>query len=251
MSTKTKEHGQGLTVASHPILSVRSVHKTYKLGRVKVPVLHGIDLDVQQGEWVTILGASGSGKSTLLHLLGGLDRPDRNPDSMASVKFQDRELTRESKRNLDRYRADDVGFVFQFYHLLPELSVLQNVTIGGMIKYGRLGYRSHRKEIVDRASGLLDRFGLSHRLMHRPAELSGGERQRVAIARALINEPSLLLADEPTGNLDVKTGNSILDAIIEHRRDAGLTLVMVTHDERIAQRSDRVVRLVDGRVETV
>ncbi|PCI09732.1 ATP-binding protein [bacterium] len=242
-ASETRSSAQG-----EPILSVRAVQKTYKLGRVKVPVLHGIDLDVHQGEWVTILGASGSGKSTLLHLLGGLDCPDKNSKSPASVKYQDRELTRLSKRALDRYRADDVGFVFQFYHLLPELSVLQNVTIGGMIKYGRFGYRSHRKEVVDRASSLLDRFGLSHRLKHRPAELSGGERQRVAIARALINEPSLLLADEPTGNLDVKTGASILDVIIELRRDAGLTLVMVTHDERIAEKSDRVIRLVDGRV---
>ena len=165
MSMQTQTIEAGSSAVSDPILSVRSVHKTYKLGRVKVPVLHGIDLDVQQGEWVTILGASGSGKSTLLHLLGGLDRPDKNPDknggSPASVKFQDRELTKESKRALDRYRADDVGFVFQFYHLLPELSVLQNVTIGGMIKHGRLGYRSRRKEIVERASGLLDRFGLA------------------------------------------------------------------------------------------
>jgi len=227
---------------------VRSVHKTYKLRRVKVPVLYGVDLDVQPGEWVTILGASGSGKSTLLHLMGGLDRPDKNDNDPASVRFNDRELTRQSKRALDRYRADDVGFVFQFYHLLPELSVLQNVTVGGMIKHGRLGYRAHRGEILDRATGLLDRFGLSHRLRHRPAELSGGERQRVAIARALINEPSLLLADEPTGNLDLKTGESILEAMIEHRSEAGLTLVMVTHDQRIADRADRVIQLVDGRV---
>ncbi len=256
MSMQTQTNKAESAVQTEPILSVRGVHKTYKLGRVKVPVLHGVDMDVHQGEWVTILGASGSGKSTLLHLLGGLDRPDKNPDknadknggSQVSVQFEDRELTRLSKRALDRYRADDVGFVFQFYHLLPELSVLQNVTIGGMIKHGRFGYRSNRKEIVDRASGLLDRFGLSHRLKHRPAELSGGERQRVAIARALINEPSLLLADEPTGNLDVKTGASILDVIIELRRDAGLTLVMVTHDDRIAQQGDRVIRLVDGRV---
>jgi lipoprotein-releasing system ATP-binding protein len=249
MGRMVQEREMKAAVRSESILSVRNVHKTYKLGRVKVPVLHGVNLDVAQGEWVTILGASGSGKSTLLHLMGGLDRPDRKPESPATVRFRDRELTKESKRALDRYRADDIGFVFQFYHLLPELSVLQNVTVGGMIKYGRLGYRTHRKEIVDRASGLLDRFGLSHRLKHRPAELSGGERQRVAIARALINEPSLLLADEPTGNLDLKTGESILDAIIEHRRDAGLTLVMVTHDERIAARSDRVIRLADGRIE--
>jgi len=239
----------GSTVARHPILSVRCVHKTYKLGRVKVPVLHGVDLDVQPGEWVTILGASGSGKSTLLHLMGGLDRPDKNDHDPASVRFRDRELTRLSRRALDRFRADDIGFVFQFYHLLPELSVLQNVTVGGMIKHGSIGYRSHRKAIVDRASGLLERFGLSHRLRHRPAELSGGERQRVAIARALINGPSLLLADEPTGNLDLKTGESILDAMVEHRQEAGLTLVMVTHDERIAERADRVIQLVDGCVE--
>tara|TARA_R110002073_G_scaffold275332_1_gene438934 strand:+ start:111047 stop:111802 length:756 start_codon:yes stop_codon:yes gene_type:complete len=248
MDMQTQEHANGTAQGGKSVLSVRNVHKTYKLGRVKVPVLHGVDLDVKEGEWVTILGASGSGKSTLLHLMGGLDRPDKNTHSPASVKFHDRELTKESKRSLDHYRADDIGFVFQFYHLLPELSVLQNVTVGGMIKHGRMGYRSHRKEIVDRASSLLDRFGLSHRLKHRPAELSGGERQRVAIARALINEPSLLLADEPTGNLDVKTGSSILDAIVEHRQDAGLTLVMVTHDERIAAKSDRVIRLVDGRV---
>ncbi len=250
METQAQEHGQGSTVESKPILSVRRVRKTYKLGRVKVPVLHGIDLDVQRGEWVTILGASGSGKSTLLHLLGGLDRPDKNEGGRASVSYRDMDLTKQSKRTLDRYRANDVGFVFQFYHLLPELSVLQNVTIGGMIKHGRLGYRSRRKDIVDRASGLLDRFGLSHRLKHRPAELSGGERQRVAIARALINEPSLLLADEPTGNLDLKTGESILDAMIEHRQEAGLTMVMVTHDERIAKRSDRVIRLADGLIES-
>jgi len=250
METQAQKHEQGSTVESKPILSVRHVCKTYKLGRVKVPVLHGIDLDVQRGEWVTILGASGSGKSTLLHLLGGLDRPDKNDGERASVSYGDVDLTKQSKRTLDRYRANDIGFVFQFYHLLPELSVLQNVTVGGMIKHGRLGYRSHRKDIVERASGLLDRFGLSHRLKHRPAELSGGERQRVAIARALINEPSLLLADEPTGNLDLKTGESILDAMIEHRKEAGLTMVMVTHDERIAQRSDRVIRLADGLIES-
>jgi lipoprotein-releasing system ATP-binding protein len=236
------------TANKQPILSVRDVRKTYKLGRVKVPVLHGVDLDVYPGEWVTILGASGSGKSTLLHLMGGLDRPDNKVDQAASVQYQQVELTKQSKRTLDRYRADDIGFVFQFYHLLPELSVLQNITIGGMIKYGRFGYRPRRAGITKRAEGLLDRFGLSHRLKHRPAELSGGERQRVAIARALINEPSLLLADEPTGNLDLKTGESILEAMIEHRRDSGLTMVMVTHDERIASRADRVIRLTDGLV---
>jgi lipoprotein-releasing system ATP-binding protein len=248
MSTKAAPNPSTKTQASSPILSVRGVHKTYKLGRVKVPVLHGVDLDVHQGEWVTILGASGSGKSTLLHLMGGLDRPDRNEGDRASIAFRGTDLTKQSKRALDRYRADDIGFVFQFYHLLPELSVLENVCVGSMILHGRLGYRRHRGDTIERARTLLDRFGLGHRLKHRPMELSGGERQRVAIARALINEPSLLLADEPTGNLDLKTGESILEAMIEYREKAGLTMVMVTHDERIAKRADRVIRLTDGRV---
>lgn len=232
-----------------PILSVRDVRKTYKLGRVKVPVLHGVDLDVKKGEWVTILGASGSGKSTLLHLMGGLDRPDKVDGQRGSIIFEGNDLTKQSKRTLDRYRADDIGFVFQFYHLLPELSVVQNVCVGSMILHGRIGYMSNRSSTVQRATELLERFGLGHRLKHRPAELSGGERQRVAIARALINDPSVLLADEPTGNLDMKTGASILDTMIEYREKAGLTMVMVTHDERIAARADRVIRLVDGRVQ--
>ncbi len=143
MDTQTQRAETGSTVQGEPILSVRSVHKTYKLGRVKVPVLHGVDLDVHQGEWVTILGASGSGKSTLLHLLGGLDRPDKNTQASASVKYQSRELTRQSKRALDRYRADDVGFVFQFYHLLPELSVLQNVTTQFRKQMVKLEHKAH------------------------------------------------------------------------------------------------------------
>ncbi|MHA7812133.1 MAG: ABC transporter ATP-binding protein [Phycisphaerales bacterium] len=251
MDTATSTQGQAATAtsSSSPILSVRGVRKTYKLGRVKVPVLHGVDLDVKRGEWVTILGASGSGKSTLLHLMGGLDRPDKVEGKRGAIEFKGDDITRQSKRTLDRYRADDVGFVFQFYHLLPELSVVQNVCVGSMILHGRLGYMSRRASAQKRASELLERFGLGHRLGHRPSELSGGERQRVAIARALINEPSLLLADEPTGNLDLKTGESILEAMIEHREKAGLTMVMVTHDERIAERADRVIRLVDGRVE--
>lgn len=231
------------------ILSVTNVRKTYTLGRVKVPVLHGVDLDVRAGEWIAVLGASGSGKSTLLHLMGGLDRPDRVKGERASISFMDREITSLGSHALDKYRARDVGFVFQFYHLLPELDVMSNVCVGGMIRHGRLGYRTNRKSIQGRASELLGRFGLGDRLGHRPAELSGGERQRVAIARALINEPRVLLADEPTGNLDQKTGDSILDTISEHRASAGLTMVMVTHDERIAARADRVIRLVDGRVQ--
>jgi lipoprotein-releasing system ATP-binding protein len=231
-------------------LSVANVRKTYRLGRVPVPVLHGVDLSLNKGEWVAILGASGSGKSTLLHLAGGLDRPDKpkNGQSPPRIVFDGRDVTAMGKRDLDRYRAREVGFVFQFYHLLPELSVLQNVTVGSMIRHGRLGYMKQRSKAEARATELLTAFGLGHRLRHRPAELSGGERQRVAIARALINDPRLLLADEPTGNLDRVTGGSILDALAEHRARTGLALLMVTHDERVAARADRVVRLADGRV---
>ena len=241
-------------VETAPILEVSGLHKTYTLGRVKVPVLHGVDLSVRAGEWVAILGASGSGKSTLLHLIGGLDRPDRHgrgaggETRAASILFQQRDVTRLGTRTLDRYRSREVGFVFQFYHLLPELDVLANVCIGAMIRHGRFGYRANRRGVEARAGALLERFGLGARTRHRPSELSGGERQRVAIARALINEPKMLLADEPTGNLDQKTGESILDAIGEHKRDTGLTLIMVTHDARVAARADRVIELEDGVV---
>ncbi len=252
MGDGERRERETLSESTGTILRVTNVRKTYTLGRVKVPVLHGVDLDVRAGEWIAVLGASGSGKSTLLHLMGGLDRPDRvkgGKGERASIVYMDREITTLGSHALDRYRARDVGFVFQFYHLLPELDVMSNVCVGGMIRHGRLGYRANKKSVQSRAMVLLRRFGLGDRLGHRPAELSGGERQRVAIARALINEPRVLLADEPTGNLDQKTGDSILDAIAEHRAGVGLTLVMVTHDERIAARADRVIRLVDGRVE--
>ncbi len=239
-----------MTSHSDPILAVSGLRKTYKLGRVPVPVLHGVDMTVKKGEWVAILGASGSGKSTLLHLCGGLDRPDRAKGDQPKPKivFEGRDVAAMGKRDLDRYRSRNVGFVFQFYHLLPELTVIENVTVGAMIRLGRFGYMAHKGESEKRARALLESFGLGHRLKHRPAELSGGERQRVAIARALINDPDLLLADEPTGNLDRTTGGSILDVIAEQRARMGLTILMVTHDERIAERADRVVRLADGRV---
>ncbi|MBX3407480.1 MAG: ABC transporter ATP-binding protein [Phycisphaeraceae bacterium] len=270
-------------VSSASFLSARSLYKTYRLGRVDVPVLRGVDLAVNRGEWVAVLGASGSGKSTLLHLLGGLDRPDawaadakcrgcgydlaglakdraaasivKCPEcgvvireQSGPVQFDGRDLAKLSSRELDRYRTQSVGFVFQFYHLLPELRVLENVTIAAMVRHGRFGFSRRRVEVEDRAKALLGSFGLSHRLDHRPAELSGGERQRVAIARALMNDPPVLLADEPTGNLDHATGEAILDEIARLRAAAGLTMVMVTHDREIAARADRVVRLVDGRV---
>ncbi|HYE03351.1 MAG TPA: ABC transporter ATP-binding protein [Phycisphaerales bacterium] len=247
-----------------PLLAADRVYKTYRLGRVDVPVLRGASLEVHEGQWVAVLGSSGSGKSTLLHLLGGLDRPDgperacRAPASGVPVApaanpgqgvvFRGEPLGTWSETRLDRYRSVSVGFVFQFYHLLPELDVVENVALGAMIRHGRLGYRRRRRELRGRATGLLESFGLGHRLRHRPAELSGGERQRVAIARALINDPAVLLADEPTGNLDRATGGTILDALATHHSASRRTMVLVTHDPEVAARADRVVRLEDGCV---
>jgi lipoprotein-releasing system ATP-binding protein len=224
------------------LLRAEDVFRTYRMGRVEVPVLKGASISVRAGEWVSILGSSGSGKSTLLHILGGLDRADRG-----HVAFRGEDIVGYSPRRLDRYRNDHVGFVFQFYHLLPELTVLENTMLPATVGVGMLEWARRKHEVRDRARALLDRFGLSHRFRHRPAELSGGERQRVAIARALMRNPEVLLADEPTGNLDAKTGESLLEVIAEQHR-AGLTIVMVTHDQWIAARGDRTVHLVDGRV---
>jgi len=235
-------------MTDQPIIEARDLRKTYRLGRVDVPVLKGVNLAVAPGERVAILGASGSGKSTMLHLLGGLDRPDRGAESR--IAFRGTPLERMGSRALDRYRAHSVGFVFQFYHLLPELNVLRNVLIGAMIAHGRAGYARRRAELHERARDLLARFGLAERLRHRPAELSGGERQRVAIARGLINQPDLLLADEPTGNLDQHTGAQILDALDELSRDRAQTMILVTHDAQTARRADRVINLRDGVVAT-
>lgn len=241
-------------LAAMALISAQDVRKTYRLGRVDVPVLRGASVHVREGEWLAILGASGSGKSTLLHLLGGLDRPDRpqrakaRGDATGDIVFDGRSLATYSGRELDAYRASAVGFVFQFYHLLPELTVLENVLAAAMVRWGRLSFRSQASALRSRATELLGSFGLSHRLRHRPAELSGGERQRVAIARALMNAPRVLLADEPTGNLDRTTGERILDEVARLRGATGQTIVMVTHDVEVAARADRIVHLEDGRV---
>jgi ABC-type lipoprotein export system ATPase subunit len=228
------------------LLEARDVHKTYKLGRVPVPVLRGASITLKEGEWVAILGASGSGKSTLLHLIGGLDKPQDG-----TITFQGRDISRLGPGGLNRYRSRDVGIVFQFYHLLPELDVMGNVLLGAMTQ-GVLGRRVPAERRT-RAKELLAAFGLGERLRHKPAQLSGGERQRVAIARALIADPPLLLADEPTGNLDQTTGEGILDALEKVVRPADgsagrRAMLMVTHDPQVARRADRVVRMVDGRI---
>ena len=224
------------------MLRAESVYKSYKMGATRVNVLKGVDLAVKKGEFVAIVGASGSGKSTLLHILGGLDKPDKG-----IVKFDGRDLNQFNAGELNRYRNKMVGFVFQFYHLLDELSVLENVFLPAMASKSIIAWIGYRGRAKRRARNLLDELGLSDRANHKPYQLSGGERQRVAIGRALMNEPTLLLADEPTGNLDSATGNGILDAF-ERLNRAGQTIVMVTHDERIAQRAKRVITLADGKM---
>jgi lipoprotein-releasing system ATP-binding protein len=227
------------------ILKAESVHKSYRMGATRVVVLKGVDMAVRQGEFVAIVGASGSGKSTLLHLLGGLDRPDKG-----LVQFQGRDLNRMSARGLNKYRNETVGFVFQFYHLLDELSVLENVVLPAMISRSVLGWFVTRHKAWQRGDELLDQLGLRERARHKPYQLSGGERQRVAIGRALMNQPQLLLADEPTGNLDSATGNGILN-VLEKLNKAGQTIVLVTHDERVAHRAQRIITLADGRVKSM
>jgi lipoprotein-releasing system ATP-binding protein len=243
-SRVSRDRLRRLNATNRDILQARGVHKTYQLGRVRVEVLRGADIFVRDGEWVTILGASGSGKSTLLHLLGGLDTPDTGK---GRITFRDRDLSEMSERQINRYRNQSVGFVFQFYHLLPELTVLENTIVPSLVGISRLMYWRSRPRLRKAGRDLLDSFGLGHRLHHRPRELSGGERQRVAMARALVNRPAVLFADEPTGNLDERTGQEILD-LLAAQHQAGLTVVMVTHDHNVAARSDRVVELHDGRV---
>jgi lipoprotein-releasing system ATP-binding protein len=224
------------------ILKAFAVCKSYRMGATRVEVLKGVDLAVREGEFVAVVGASGSGKSTLLHILGGLDKPDKG-----EVRFGTRDLNRIGARELNRYRNSTVGFVFQFYHLLDELSVLENVFLPTMVSRSMVGWLMTRRSAKRGAEELLKQLGLGDRARHKPYQLSGGERQRVAIGRALMNQPRLLLADEPTGNLDSATGNGILEAF-ERLNEAGQTIVMVTHDERIARRAQRIVTLQDGKM---
>ncbi len=225
----------------HVILKAENVHKSYRMGATRVNVLKGVNFAVEEGDFITIIGASGSGKSTLLHVLGGLDRPDKGV-----VRYDGRDLNRVGARELNRYRNEMVGFVFQFYHLLDELNVLENIFLPAMVSQSVVGWLTNRRKVRRRAEELLEQMGLRERAHHKPYQLSGGERQRVAIGRALMNRPRLLLADEPTGNLDSATGNDIL-AVFDELNKAGQTIVMVTHDDRIARRAQRVVTLADGR----
>jgi lipoprotein-releasing system ATP-binding protein len=225
-------------------LSARGLVKGYRKGRNPVPVLRGVDLEVERGEMLAIVGASGSGKSTLLHVLGLLDAPDGG-----EVRLDGERIDALPDRRRDALRNRTFGFIFQFYHLLPELSALENVLTPLYIRHGVGAYLARRSRLRAEATAILERVGLGHRLTHRPSELSGGEMQRAAIARALAGDPAVLLADEPTGNLDAATGQSILDLLRDLNRERGLTMMMVTHDAQIAAQADRTVRLAGGRIE--
>ena len=206
-------------------------------GPVELPVLDGIDLDIQAGEMLAIVGASGVGKSTLLHIVGGLDRP-----TSGKVYYGDIDVFGLDNGQLSRFRNARVGFVFQFHHLLPEFSALENVMMPGLIR------RMDREEAADAAKRLLTDVGLGARLLHRPGELSGGEQQRVAVARALMLKPDVVLADEPTGNLDMHTGESVHDLLLGINKQQGITFVIVTHNDKLALRADRVLRMTEGKL---
>jgi lipoprotein-releasing system ATP-binding protein len=234
----------GLPSVANPMLTATGLAKAYRKHQTSVPVLKGVDFSAERGKMTAIIGQSGSGKSTLLHLLGTLDHPDEG-----EIAFDGQRIDCLPSRQRDQFRNNQLGMIFQFYHLLPELTLLENVLAPAMIGNGILSYWRNRRQIVERAKHLIELVGLSHRMKHRPRELSGGEMQRTAIARALVTNPSLLLADEPTGNLDQETGRTILQLLRVLNREHGLTIVMVTHDESIAQQCDSIVRLKDGRVE--
>ena len=229
-----------------PQISAVAVEKAYRKGDHQVPVLHGVDIAVRKGEFLSIVGQSGSGKSTLLHLIGLLDSPD-----VGEVQLDGQRIDDLPVRTRDELRNRVFGFVFQFYHLLPELSLMENVLCPLMIRHSIWGYWQRRREYQDRAREMIDRVGLGHRLTHKPSELSGGEMQRAAIARSLVARPEILLADEPTGNLDARTGRGIIDLMVKLNEQERLTIIMVTHDQAIAAEAHRTVKLCEGRIEAL
>jgi ABC-type lipoprotein export system ATPase subunit len=220
------------------LLEAKGIHKTYMLGQRSLDVLRGVDVALERGEFLALRGASGAGKSTLLHLLGGLDTPNQG-----EIRLAGRNLATLPRAELARLRNQEVGFIFQAYYLLPELDALENVCLPARMA------RTSAAQAEARGRDLLARVGLKDRLEHKPYELSGGEQQRVAIARALINEPDLILADEPTGNLDSHTGEEIIDLLCALRAEKQTTLVMATHDPKVAARAPKVRHIVDGLFE--
>ena len=233
------EHEHGTDI----VLACKGITKVYKTGRMKVPVLQDVDLEVKRGEILGLMGSSGAGKSTLLHIMGLLDKPTRG-----HIVFGGERVSSHGSGTRANLRNAEIGFVFQFYHLIPELSALGNTLLPSMVRSNPFTWPSRKRATRKKALALLKRVGLEARLRHRPSQLSGGERQRVAIARALLGSPSIVLCDEPTGNLDSVTGKEIMDLLFEINRSEGTTFVIVTHDDSMVDRFDRVVTMKDGRI---
>lgn len=229
------------------LIRIDNLHKSFYDGDSELKVLKGVNLDIYTSEILAIMGASGVGKSTLLHILGTLDRP-----TSGSILYEEEDITTFSERQLSAFRNNSIGFVFQFHQLLPEFTALENVAMGRLIRASKGSqFREtdlDNNRIYENAERLLDGVGLSERLDHYPSQLSGGERQRVAIARALINQPKVVLADEPTGNIDDKTSQTVLDVLQEINEQFEQTFIIVTHDSRLSERADRTVELVDGKI---
>jgi lipoprotein-releasing system ATP-binding protein len=222
---------------SDPILRVSGLKKTFSKNGVEINVIKGIDIDISEGDFITIMGPSGAGKSTFLHILGTLDKP-----SEGDIFFRDRNVKGFTEDEESKFRNEKVGFVFQFYHLLQDFNVIENIMMPLLIR------RLSPAEALAKAENFLEIMGLKHRRDHKPGELSGGEQQRVAIARALINEPEIILADEPTGNLDRKTGKEVLDYLLSINERLSSTLILVTHDPEIGSIGERKLKMVDGEL---
>jgi lipoprotein-releasing system ATP-binding protein len=220
------------------VLALENVHKSFKQNQLVIQVLKGVDLVLAKGETLSITGVSGAGKSTLLNIMGALE-----PPSEGTVRFENRKIEEMQEAEICRLRNRDIGFVFQFHHLLPEFDALENAFMPALIA------RVSKKKAISMAKEMLARVGLEKRMIHRIGELSGGEQQRVAIARALIMKPKLLLADEPTGNLDLNTGEAIFDLLLQLNREEGLSMVVVTHNAKLAKKMSRQMELADGRIQ--
>jgi len=220
-----------------PLLRVRDLYKTFTLGSQTVEVLKGISLDLNRGEMLAMVGASGVGKSTFLHILGTLDLPTKG-----TVWYENQDLFQLSEPALAEFRNRRIGFVFQFHHLLPEFTALENTYLPALIQ------RCPKEKAIEEAMTLLAEVGLAHRVHHKPGELSGGEQQRVAVARALVRNPDLVLADEPTGNLDTKTGETLFNLLKDLKQKRGTAFVIVTHNERLSRQADRLVHIQDGQI---
>ncbi len=232
-----------LKIAEQTVMSANDLHKSFHKGKHEVPVLKGVSLSIQAGDFTAIIGQSGSGKSTLLHLLGTLDGPDSG-----EIHFAGSRIDNLPSRKKEALRNSQFGMIFQFYHLLPELTTLENVLVPKMVQDGFFGYLRNKRAYKKRATELLEMVGMSHRLKHKPNQLSGGEMQRTAIARSLVSDPKILLADEPTGNLDAQNGSEVMDTLDALRKHENLTVVMVTHDDQLAGKADHVIRLENGKV---